>query len=248
MKRTTSTTTNTPEVVTITNTPDVTTNNAPEIVTTESAADEIIKAITAPVVENTAYAAFISGLRSEGNRATMTAKVSESVLGMSLSEYKLVMADIADASVFLTAMITEGEHANIVTAENALYSRLSKAFAWSGQLVERSDLYFCAFHCLQLKRTKSVINEDGTTTSGTMTSTGKSLSGACKMVEILIGMRLAGYVWDIAHKEFRTLTQDQRIKMETRIAKFHDNQKKIESEKKTANDKSKSKGKGKKAA
>ena len=260
---TTQTTTTNDKESEVTNMNDTITTTAP--VTESTTADQtaaavnaIVDTITAPIVKPTAYADFLRGLRSEGNRSSMTARVCDSVLGMAFGEYKLMMDDIVNASVFLTSKVTKGVHKDIVDAENALYTRLSKVFALAGLLVDRSDLYFCAFHCLQLKRTKAVVNEDGTTTAGTMFSTGKTLTGACKMVEVLIGMRLDGYVWNEEHEEFRAATEDQRKKFEKQVEKYNEKKnkpapaKKVENKSTTANKgtttKKSTANKGKKAA
>ena len=195
-------------------------NDIIDVLMNETAPAEVAPA--APIVKPTAYADFLRGLRSEGNRSSMTARVCESVLGMAFGGYKLMMEEVANASVFLTSKVTKGVHKDIVDAENALYTRLSKVFALAGLLVDRSDLYFCAFHCLQLKRTKAVVNEDGTTTVGTMFSTGKTLTSACKMIEVLMGMRLDGYVWNEEHEEFRAATEDQRKKFEKQVEKYNE--------------------------
>ena len=195
-------------------------NDIIDVLMNETAPAEVAPA--APIIKPTAYADFLRGLRSEGNRSSMTARVCESVLGMAFGGYKLMMDDVVNASVFLTSKVSKGIHKDIVDAENALYTRLSKVFALAGLLVDRSDLYFCAFHCLQLKRTKAVVNEDGTTTAGTIFSTGKTLTSACKMIEVLMGMRLAGYVWNEGHEEFRAATEDQRKKFEKQVEKYNE--------------------------
>lgn len=177
-----------------------------------------------PVVERTEYANFIMGLYSEGNRSTMMkAKLTDSILQISLPEYQFAMADILSCAVSLTAKLAaKAEKKEITAAENALFKKIEKVFGWAGILPEYSDLYYFQSLALQMKRGKDTVDADGHTTAGKMSITGKTVTAICKAAEVLMGMHLNGIAWDATLLEFKPYTPEQLEKMDKRIKKYQE--------------------------
>lgn len=219
---TTTTTEKRKEVPTMKNTMNTTTPAAP-----------IVTPDTAPLYTPTAYGAALVTFRADGGSHTITAKLADYLLSVSIDEYRADFFTVRAAAVALdTAYTTPGTTpAAVGVAEDALSAALRVVYtrACDTLFPDRADLRYTILALNSLKKAKDTTITDGTTTTiikGTRDFRPVSDGVYIKAIENLIATRLMGQKWDAELNNFRAPTVEEEEKTRARIARYHEKKEK----------------------
>lgn len=210
------------------------TESVPAIVSpTANDSTESTERMDGVIYDVTPFGAALSNMYHAGNKKMMGATTLKETAGMSLSEYKVYMADLQTAAIAFdrvkdaynraakrTAAMTNA----LKAARTPVYEYINAIAVKAGCFADASDADFAAKIARDLLSTKATDNGDGTVSGGEKKFDTTKQAKFIKAIEWLIGAKLNGMVWD--GECSAPMTPEQRAKVEARIAKEKERAKK----------------------